>query len=492
MDNGNLIKDIFEKIKLWWINLFKKKKQISNKKEQIKLKEQQQTKKKYNIKLNINNENKESSLGSMYPKLNQKNKLLLTKKTNDLKRKIISLDIENNDININTIDNIIKTINNNDIYINQAIEINSLLNEINNDNELNLNTNDKLNILKDNISTIIDKKLNDYETSIIKKAYSEYDNVNYVIMTTLLIDDIIEEINELTDDFKKNKYSKAEYERKINKIKNKIDKLETINNRKEVREEIENLKKDFYTKKKDKYDLLYNEEIFINLNNKCDELLIIINNKEKEQQHIKKVVETKIEEKKQEGKKIKEQKKNEKEQKKKEELELNEKILKRFIDLEFAHKLLLLRESNRKKLTSKEEIINETIKYYNDFLLEEHQTFNFERNKIKLEVAKLYNDINNTICIIEKKEFIPLEHINIKLDALTEATLENQTILNSLIEKKHGYNMDNNENSKMVTNKLTNILNNENKKENIKENNKVLKKEFINKPTKENSPQKTI
>ena len=49
----------------------------------------------------------------------------------------VVLDMENNDININTIDNIIKTINNNDIYINQAIEINSLLNEINNDNELN-------------------------------------------------------------------------------------------------------------------------------------------------------------------------------------------------------------------------------------------------------------------------------------------------------------------------------------------------------------------
>ena len=37
--------------------------------------------------------------------------------------------------------------------------------------DINLNTNEKLNILKDNISTIIDKKLDEYETNIIKKAY---------------------------------------------------------------------------------------------------------------------------------------------------------------------------------------------------------------------------------------------------------------------------------------------------------------------------------
>jgi len=490
-----LIKNIIERIKLWWNNLFKKKKKITKTKKQLIFDKDNNIKKKnkYVFNINLEDENKTSTIGTFYPKLNANNKFLLKKKADKLKKKIINLNIKENNINekarglaqpkenelnIKIIDNIIEKVNDNEIYINQAIEINNLLNTINNDQELNLNTNEKLNILKDNISTIIDKKLDDYETSIIKKAYQEFDNVNYIIVTTLLIDDIIDEINELNEDFKKNKYTKIEYERKIKKIKEKIDKLENINNRKEVQDEIENLKKDFYTKKKDKYDLLYNNEIFINLNNKCDELLEIINNKEKETINNNKIIIEKKEQKKNQKEKQEEIKKKEKEQQEKNELEkeYNENIIKRFIDMEFAHKLLLLRESKRKQLITKEEIIKETLNYYDDFIIGETQSFNFERNKIKTEVTKLYNDITSTICNLEKREFIPLEHINIKLETLTEATLERQAILNNMIEKKHNYRIDDDERSKVVTNKLTNILNNEKKKE--KKDEKVLKKEY--------------
>lgn len=473
MNISNLIKDIFEKIKLWFKNLFRKK-QIKQKQKKI-LKTTISNSKinKYKINFGVNDEQNSSSIGTIYPKLSNKNVQLLNKKGIKLKNKVASLNIDTK-TSLNNIDEIIKNINENELSINQAIEINNLLNIINNDENLNLNTNQKINILKENISNIIDKKFDDYETNILKKAYNEYEHVNYVIMTTLLIDDLIEEINEITNDFQKNKYTRIEYERKINKIKDKINKLETINNRKEVRDEIENLRKDFYTKKKDKYDLLYNEEVFINLNNKCDELLILVNNKEKDRhiQFVKKEVKEKIQKTQEENKK----KNEEKEKKIKEEQEYNENILKRFIDMEFAHKLLLLRESKRKHISTKEDLIKETLNYYSDFIIGEHNEFNFGRNKIKIEITKLYNDINSTICVIEKKDFIPLEHINVKLTDLTEATLEKQTILNNMIEKKYNYNIDNNETNKAVTSKLNAVLNNEKTKEN--KNNKVLKKEF--------------
>ena len=156
--------------------------------------------------------------------------------------------------------------------------------------------------------------------------------------------------------------------------------------------------------------------------------------------------------------------------------------------MEIAHKILLLREKRRKKLNSKEELINEILNYYNDFLIGENNEFRFSRNKVKTEVNKLYNDITSTICMMEKKEFIPLEHINIKLTTLTEKTLEHQTMLNYMLEKKHQYKMEEHETSKAVSSKLIRILKQEKNKEIVNKNEKVLKKEFITK--KENKNEK--
>ena len=430
----------------------------------------------------MDNGNKSSNIESFYPKLSNHNILLLNKKGYTLKRKIAGFNHTNKEEELQIIEDILTIMNDSTIYLNQGIEINSLLNNISNDNELNLNTHQKISILKDNISNIVNEKLGDYENNIIKKAYNEYSSVNYVIVTTLIIDDIIDEINELNKDFEKNKYSKIEYEQKINTIKEKIKNLEIINNRKEVQDEIENLRKDFYTKKKDKYDLLYNDEIFTNLNSRCDELLNLVSEKDKQEKIIVKKQDEERELLKLATQKKKEEQKEKnklKEEKEKQEQEFNENILKRFIDMEFANKLLKIRESMRKKLNTKDEIISETMNYYNEFLQGEMHQFNFERNRIKMEVAKLYNDITSTICIMEQKEFIPLEHINIKLEVLTRQTLEHQDVLNYMIEKKHQHKMEENETSRAVTTKLTNILENEKVKETNKKDEKVLKKEYI-------------
>lgn len=473
METGNLVKNIIEKIKLWLKNFFRKKRQLAKKKTNF---EEKQNKKKplyQNIITNIN-DNKNSNIGTFLYKTNFQRKEALLKKHLEVRKKIAGYDT-NFEENIKLIKEIEKLINNHDLYVNQYYEINKLLSNSHQDNNLNLNTNEKLILLKENISTIIDKKLNDYEIKIIEKAYREYQEVNYIIVTTLIIDDLITEIEEVYNDFKKNKYSKIEYERLIKNIKEKIAKIEEINNYVEVEKEIELLRKDFYTKKKDKYDLLYNKEIFINLYTKCNEILKKVKENEKKQNEKKKFI---IEKKNEEEKRKYDQKIKQKEKDKLQKEKDN--ILKRFIDIEIAHRILLLRESKRKKLHTKDELIKETLNFYDEFVMGETQEFKFSRNKIKTEVAKLYNDITSTICTIQKKEFIPLEHINIKLTTLTEKTLEHQTMLNYMIEKKHQYKINEHPSSKNVSIKLIKILEKEKEKEKTDKTAKILKKEYIN------------
>ena len=130
MNISNLIKDIFEKIKLWFKNLFRKK-QIKQKQKKI-LKTTISNSKinKYKINFGVNDEQNSSSIGTIYPKLSNKNVQLLNKKGIKLKNKVASLNIDTK-TSLNNIDEIIKNINENELSINQAIEINNLLNIIN-------------------------------------------------------------------------------------------------------------------------------------------------------------------------------------------------------------------------------------------------------------------------------------------------------------------------------------------------------------------------
>lgn len=488
--NENFIKDLAEKMKLLWRNILNKRKiKYKKAKEKKEIEEKNKHYKKQTLnKINYN---------LLYPKITLEEKKLLNTKCLNLKNKIFVLKQENNNLNINTINEIINSINNNEIHTNQYVNINKVLDNINNNEELKLNTNEKLEILKDNISTIIDKKLNDYEEYVLEKAYQEYNQVNYVIMTTLLINDILQEIKEVNDDYNKNKYSKIEYEQKIKKIKNKINNLKTINNRKEVREELENLQQDFFTKKNDKYNLLYNDSIFDNLEDECDKLIKNIEYKEKLEKKKEENDKIKKEEiklalnKKNKVLKEKEEKQKEEKQKEKKEKEYENNLLKRFIDQEIAKKILLLRETSRNVINTKDSVIQETINFYNNFLEGDNHEFNFEKNRLKTEIVLLYNDINHNISFIEKTDYLPLNSINIDVNSLAYATLQRKKTLNNLIEKKYSVNIDKDESSKAVKDKLTQAINNEEKNnDKAKKDNKekVLKKEFkTNNETKEKS-----
>ena len=78
MDPGNLIKSIIEKIKLWYKNWFVKKKKKQKEKLNAKRQEGIEKKKKiYKDAMMIIDDNKNSTIGTIYPKMSSKNIFLL-------------------------------------------------------------------------------------------------------------------------------------------------------------------------------------------------------------------------------------------------------------------------------------------------------------------------------------------------------------------------------------------------------------------------------
>ena len=75
----------------------------------------------------------------------------------------------------------------------------------------------------------------------------------------MLIDELYSELEKAHDNYQKKRYSKKDFIDKVREIEKKLERLEKINNREEVQKEIELLRSDLYTKRKDKYDILYNK-----------------------------------------------------------------------------------------------------------------------------------------------------------------------------------------------------------------------------------------
>jgi len=471
-------------IKIWSIiiNFFIKKKK-NNIKKQNKKHPPLQKKKIYKASIHRNEEIENNTI-IFYPGILPKELELLNNKIDIIKQKVININDENIENELENIKNITKIINDEKIYVNQIDELNNLMENTLYDN-LHISTNDKINYLKTSIENLIDEDLKDYEKNILKKAYYQYDKVNYVIITTILIDELYDELKNTTEDLCKNKHNKSYYLAKIKHIEEKLNRIEKINNRIEVQKELDSLKKDLYTKQKDKYDLLYNNEIFFDLNKKCEQILRQVEFNE-QQEKDKKIIKQKEEKQKEKLK----QEQREKEQEKKleelkEEKQKEDNIIKRFLDLELARKILLIRELNMLK-KEKKDIIKDTLDSYYEFIIGEQHQFNFLRNKVKTEVAKLYNDTMRNICILEDSTYIPIEHINLKLSDLASETLNNQQRLNKMIKEKNKVVIENQEISIKVEQKLSNILENEKKHEKERGNEqdkvKVYKKEYkINK-----------
>ena len=310
--------------------------------------------------------------------------------------------------NITKIDNVIKLLEQKQISL---IEKNSLI-DINDSYE-----NSKNNIIDDieNYNKDMRYVMENINKNIIDKVKLDYKKVNYITLTTELLDEIQSNLKKIEDNYKSHLYNKHYYEREINKIKRQILELKELKNKPYVYNEILRLRKELYTKSKDKYDILYNNEIFMNINEKCDELVSKVNAK---------VVDIK----KEETKKDNINKKN----------EYLKNILLRFQDMELARDIIL--EKEKIDFKNDKEMILYIKNMYNEFNVDIDIPFNFNRNRDKTELVVLFNRLNRVNCYLKKEKYISIEHINFRMNDLVEAVnIKNEELNNTMLNK---YNID--------------------------------------------------
>ena len=433
---------IIRKIIKWFIDLLKKIFGIKTVSKKIKSSINNQSNKYYLNKYGLNNGNFDESF-PVYLMIDNSGKEELINKI-----KIIEEKVKNEEKRI--INDIEKVIKNKKISFYQKELINEKIENIIEDKNIEVDTTNKIITLDQEIIEILEN----YDKNIKEKTRKEFEEVNYVTLTTLLLDETKDKIEKLEDDFRHHKYNKYYYEREIKKIRMHLNNLMTLRSNESVKNEINELRNNLYTKKKDKYDLLFNDEVFYNFDKECDDLLKKVNRR---------IIDLKKESiTKEEKKERKEEKKNKKEDKK-EEIELLENILKRFKDMELARKVLLINSSKKIEINNNSELISYIDSFYLDFVSGEKFKFNYDRNKTKLELTKLLNNMLRVNCSFNNQEFIPFEHINYSMeDLVTFASFEKEE-LDNILESRYNYEKEKDEINILVDNKL-NILK-ENKKE---------------------------
>ena len=300
-------------------------------------------------------------------------------------------------VHLKEVDKVINKVQKQEISVVSQNEIEDIVSDIVNDKKLGTNIEEKVDTFNDSILKTIDT----CDEEFLKSVIEEYQEVNYITVTSKIIDKNINRYKKIEEDFINHRFTKSYYEREINKIKRELKQIQSLKNKKEVHEHIEKLKKELFTKSKDKYDLLYNNEIFMKLNKECDTLLDKVNAKVID---IKKVPE-----------------KKEEEQKDEEEIKRKriENIIKRFQDMELARRLIMRsREDDIEYAQNDEEFLDHIFDKY-QYGVEED--FNFQRNRRKTELVMFFNGLNMAIGKKSKEPVIPLEHINFRMKDLEEA-----------------------------------------------------------------------
>ena len=359
--------------------------------------------------------------------------------------KEFNVDKERINIVINTIDKEQESI------VKKVSNINHLLEYIDENDISIIGKDDINNELNSDVTVIFNKDIvnviKDWNKSIINDVMLEYEQVNYVTVSTTLIDKIIEKYKNIEDDYHHHRYNKNYYNQELNKLKSQINYLQNIKNRHDVDIEIKKLRKQLYSKSKDKYDLLYNNEIFMNINNKCDELLKNINQR---------IVDIKTN-----SKNIIEKQENQQQE------DYLQKILLRFKDIELAKQLILFSQNKDIGLNDKISYIDSI---YKEFLVGIDEPFNFNRNKAKTELVKLYNDLNKVIYSAKKESYIIVEHINFRMEDLIDAVIVKKNELCSICPKEKDLH-----NSELVNEKIEKM-----KKKYLERNKKELVKKLYN------------
>ena len=316
-------------------------------------------------------------------------------------------------IHVNEIDKVINEINKEKISLVEEDAIEEKIDNVVNDKNLSTDIDQKV----DNFIKNVREDLNTVDEFFLRDVVREYNKVNYVTLSTMIVDKNYERYKKLTEDFHNHRYNKYYYEREINKIKKELKKVQNLKNKKEVREHINKLKKELYTKSKDKYDLLYNNEVFMNFNKECDLLLDKVNTKV-------------IDIKKEEPKKEKSKKEIEEENKER----YLERILLRFQDMSLARKLILDAQTEDAALINNPEVdfISMIDEKYNRGI---EEPFNYQRNKRKTELVIFYNELNMAINKEKKEPIISIDHINFRMNDLEEAVEYKKDELRKIYKK---------------------------------------------------------
>ena len=338
-----------------------------------------------------------------------------------------------------TVDNLIDEIGKKDITILEKYNIIDAIENFENSKSKN--------ILEDidNYNKDVFYIIKNANKNIVDKVKLNYKKVNYVTMTTELLDDINIKLKEIEENYSNHRYNKFYYEREIEKIKKQILELKDLKNKPIVYNEILKLRKELYTKSKDKYDILYNNEFFLNINKRCDDLINKVNAK---------VVDIKKE-------------------KTKDKSHLSsddylENILLRYQDMALARQIIL--DTGKISFSNDKEMILYIKRMYDDFVLDDMDvSFNFERNKEKTALVKLFNSLNKVNCYLSDDKYILIEHINFKLDDLIDAVKVKKEKLNATMIEKYNIDISND----LVEEKISKLALNEkqcNEKKFIKKN----------------------
>ena len=143
-------------------------------------------------------------------------------------------------VHLEDIDRVVDLIKNNDISIVTENEIDREVNNILNDKNLTNDLEDKT----DNFTKKVRDIYDNVDDKLLSDVVKEYKKVNYVTLTTTIIDKNYEQFKKLEEDFKNHRYNKYYYEREINRIKREINKVKNLKNNKEVNDHIMSLQKE--------------------------------------------------------------------------------------------------------------------------------------------------------------------------------------------------------------------------------------------------------
>ena len=404
----------------------------------------------------------ESHIIDVYPYTEAKDLKSIDELIETLTKKVEAINDEKKQeklIVINEIkESISKSVEKEPLNIAQEEDIKEVLEEAINDKEIHIDTDEKIRNIQKEIDKVLDKKINKHDKDIIEKAYYKYEKVNYVVATTMEIEELEKELKDLSDSVKRGIHKKSYYEDKVKEIEKKINRLRKLNKNPKVYKELEKLKDDFYTKSIDKYDLLYSKEVFINLDKQCDNIISYINYKEKEENNIEKERKQELEEdrikREQKREEERELREKERERRQREKDEYQDNVIKRYLDLKKSNTILLTSLLIHHEKVKNNDIIKVLKEDYEDFLTGEENTFNFDRNKQKTEVCKLYNNLLEVLSNEQKSPFVPVEHINFPYQTLIEETIATKDAVENIAHKKTGTDIMLDSKSVAVSDKL--------------------------------------